>query len=261
MEKEARSRLERRILEEAPRLTRTDSFRFSCHPGVRCFGDCCGDVNIVLTPYDVLRLKNRLGLTSDEFLDRYAVVPFTKEQKLPAPLIRMREDEKKRCPFLDDGGCSVYEDRPWACRMYPLGFASPAAGSSEEEFYFLLEEEGCLGFSEEKTQTVDEWLVEQGIPAWDEMGSLYKKLAFDDAFAAGKDLSPKGIEMYWMALYDLDRFRRFVFESTFLSRFDVPESLTESIREDDTELLRFAFRWLEFALFGRPTMTFAEHES
>ena len=39
------------------------------------------------------------------------------------------DNEKKSCLFLDleNGGCQVYEDRPWACRMYPLGMAIPPA--------------------------------------------------------------------------------------------------------------------------------------
>ena len=32
------------------------------------------------------------------------------------------------------------------------------------------------------------------------------------------------------------------------------EELIEELREDDEALLRFAFRWLRFALFGEPTM-------
>ena len=58
-----------------------------------------------------------------------------------------------------------------------------------------------------------------------------------------------------MACYDLDRFRRFVFESTFLQRFEVEPELVERMRGDDEELLRFAFRWLRYALFAEPTMT------
>ena len=37
-------------------------FRFACHPGVVCFTECCRDLKLLLTPYDVIRLKNRLGL-------------------------------------------------------------------------------------------------------------------------------------------------------------------------------------------------------
>ena len=39
-------------------------FQFQCYPGVSCFTQCCRDVTIVLTPYDVLRLKNCLKMSS-----------------------------------------------------------------------------------------------------------------------------------------------------------------------------------------------------
>ena len=45
-----------------------DTFRFSCSPVVVCFNECCRDLNQFLTPYDILRLKNHLGLSSGEFL-------------------------------------------------------------------------------------------------------------------------------------------------------------------------------------------------
>jgi len=51
-----------------------EAFQFNCAPGVSCFTQCCQDVTIVLTPYDVLRMKNALEIPSGEFTD--------KEQKL-----------------------------------------------------------------------------------------------------------------------------------------------------------------------------------
>jgi len=32
------------------------------------------------------------------------------------------EQFKPQCPFLDDGRCSIYDNRPLSCRMYPLSF-------------------------------------------------------------------------------------------------------------------------------------------
>jgi hypothetical protein len=62
------------------------------------------------------------------------------------------------------------------------------------------------------------------------------------------------MEMFFMACYDLDAFRRFVFESSFVKRFALAPELLERLRHDDMELLRFAFRWLRYCLFGEPTM-------
>lgn len=253
---DGRAELEKKILGEAPRLSLDDKFKFSCHPGVSCFGNCCGDVNIVLTPYDVLRLKNRLGMTSTEFLDQHTILPFTKDQRIPAPLLRMQENEKKSCFFLSEKGCGVYEDRPWACRMYPVGYAAPGKSSgTEEAFWFLLEEEGCHGFEEDRVQTIREWISDQGMEKYDEMGELYRALAVDDYLESEGDLDPKKMQMFFMGTYDLDTFRRFVFGSTFLDKFDVDADEVERIREDDEALMKFAFHWLQYSLFGKPTMT------
>jgi hypothetical protein len=60
--------------------------------------------------------------------------------------------------------------------------------------------------------------------------------------------------MYYMALYDLDRFRRFVFETRFLSLFDLDEARIDALRTDDEELLELAVEWLAFSLFQRKAM-------
>jgi len=46
-------------------------FRFSCSPEAVCFNECCRDLNQALTPYDVLRLKRKLGISSQHFLQQY----------------------------------------------------------------------------------------------------------------------------------------------------------------------------------------------
>ena len=64
-----------------------------------------------------------------------------------------------------------------------------------------------------------------------------------------------------MGCYDLDRFRQFVFESSFLDRFELEDDLVEQIRSDDEALLRFAFRWLRFAIFAEPTLKARDTEA
>jgi len=75
--------LKTRILEDAPRLAPEDKFSFSCHPGVSCFNHCCADINIVLTPYDIIRLKNRLGITSPEFHEKSPWCPSARKSTSP----------------------------------------------------------------------------------------------------------------------------------------------------------------------------------
>ncbi len=251
-------RLKEAILKEYPRMTKDDTFTFKCHPGVPCFNQCCRDVNIFLTPYDILRLKNNLGITSSEVLSKYTISPFDKNLPYPVVMLKMEEDETKRCPFVTDQGCGVYGDRPWACRMYPLGLASPGEQNEEltEEFYFLLEESMCKGFGEDHKQTVAQWLAEQGIEEYNEAGEEFKAITLHKFFQEkDKKLSPQKIEMFFTACYNIDKFRDFLFKTSFFDKFEVDDQTQKQIKEDDRALLRFAYRWLRFALFAEPTMT------
>jgi hypothetical protein len=252
-----REPLQERILADYPRLGPDDTFQFGCHPGVSCFNQCCGDVNIFLSPYDVLRMKRRLGMNSTDFLEKYALLPVHKDMKTPVVVLRMKDDEAKTCPFLTDGGCGIYADRPWPCRMYPLGLAAQKDtpdGWRGERFYFLLREGGCRGFDEPQRWTVRQWLDDQEIDPYDAWGEQYKELTLHDYFQQGGSLSPEKMHMLFTACYDLDKFREFVFLSTLLQRFEVDEDFVEEMRYDDEGLLRFALQWLRFSLFGEPTV-------
>jgi hypothetical protein len=67
--------------------------------------------------------------------------------------------------------------------------------------------------------------------------------------------------MFHMACYDLDTFRTFIFESSFRDRFELEPELEEQLATDDEALLRFAFRWLRFAMFAEPTMKAREQST
>ncbi|MBU1320657.1 MAG: YkgJ family cysteine cluster protein [candidate division Zixibacteria bacterium] len=249
--------LKKAILDEYPRLAQDSSFTFRCHKGVSCFNDCCGDVNIFLTPYDIIRLKNRLGIASGELIAKHTISPFDENLRYPVVMLKMQDNEKKSCPFVSEQGCTVYEDRPWSCRMYPLGLASPKDGSDEldKEFYFLLQEGVCKGFQEKRKQTVSDWIKDQGIAEYNELGDLFKDIALHEGLQKDGGMTPEKIEMFFMVAYDIDKFHNFIFKSTFLDKFEVDDETRQKIEKDDVELLKFGFNWLRFSLFGEKTMT------
>lgn len=255
--KDDRQKLAEKIMQDCERLGPKDKFKFGCHPGVPCFNQCCADVNIFLSPYDVLRLKKRLGMTSTEFLDKYAILPVQKDMKTPVVVLKMNDDEAKSCPFLTDQGCGVYNDRPWPCRMYPLGLATSKDtddGWQGDRFYFLLQEDVCQGFKEPREYTVDQWIEDQGIEDYDRWGEGFKELTLHKYFEEGGELTPEKMHMLFTATYDLDRFREFVFDSTLLQRFEIDEDFVNEMRSDDEALLHFAFLWLRFSIFGEKTV-------
>ncbi len=249
-------KLKETILKEFPRLDKESKFKFNCHKNISCFNKCCSDVNIFLTPYDVIRLKNRLKISSQEFLDKYTLLPIDEKQNHPVVMLKMKNDENKTCHFVGENGCTVYEDRPWSCRMFPLGVASPKdpGENGDGEFYFILEEPVCKGYEEDRSLTVDEWMTDQNVKEYTEMGEYFKEISLHDYFKKGKKLEPAKLEMFYTVCYNIDKFREFVFDSTFLKRFEVDEEVVNKIKEDDKELLLFGFNWLKYCLFGEKSM-------
>lgn len=254
-DEKAFARFKEHILKDGPRMGLNDKFQFRCHPEVSCFNRCCHDVNIFLTPYDIIRLKKKLGMTSGDLLDRHCIIPFSKEMRFPVVLLKM-SGEGKGCPFLKEpGGCSVYEDRPWSCRMYPIGraAASEEAGGEQASFYFLLKEEFCEGHRETHEWTVAEWMDNQGVTEYDAMGRIFQDLAQEKRFAE-MDLKPEQMDMLFMATYDLDKFRRFVTGTKFLKMFDLSDERVEAIKKDDVELMKLGYAWIRFAFWKDKTL-------
>jgi len=231
-----------------------DSFRFNCHAGLKCFTQCCRDITIFLTPFDILQLKNALGVPSESFLPQYTMKMIS-DSGLPVVLLKMRDDEEKSCPFVTPQGCQVYAHRPWACRVYPLQPESTKiTEKTNKAFFSVMDVPFCLGLFEESISTVEAWKVSQGIPIYEEMEKIFKRITMND-FLAGKKIENRKIqEMYYMAAYDLDRFKRFVFESTFLDRFEIESDERDRIRHADVALYKFAMKWLQYGLIGQDVL-------
>lgn len=227
-------------------------FKFLCHKGVSCFTECCRDINITLTPYDIILLKKRLGLTSDEFLAIYTEPQLLEKTDLPVVTLKQLNDERKSCPFVRDDGCIVYSDRPTVCRYYPLGVASLShkEGADDEGFYFFINEPHCCGFEEKKEWTVKEWRIDQGVDIHDEVNAGWTDLIVKKrSFPKNIQLTEKSKSMFFMASYNLDQFKKFIFESTFLKRYEIPEETVSKIEQDELELLNFGMKWLHSIFF------------
>ena len=167
----------------------------------------------------------------------------------------MRADEEKKCPFVSSEGCTIYEDRPWSCRMYPLGLASSKTEFDGEEFCFIADDESlCLGFKEDKEWTVKDWMLDQEVDIYNRNSEAYMQLTLHKSFQEGKELGPAKIQMFYQTCYNLDKFRINLFESSFFDRFEVSEETREGIKTDDEALLDFGIKWLRFALFAENTL-------
>jgi len=237
---------------ETNRLGLKSKFKFECHKGVKCFTKCCRGINIVLTPYDIIRLKNRLALSSEEFMAIYTTPQLFEKTDLPVVTLKMTEDDQQSCPFVRDDGCILYEDRPTTCRYYPLGVASLShkEGADDQDFFFFVHEPHCLGFEEEKEWSVKEWREDQGVDFQDEINADWTDLVVRKrSFPANVKLTEQSKQMFFMVSYNSDKFKKFVFESSFLDRYEVDDETLKTIKEDEVELLKFGLKWLKGVLF------------
>ncbi len=226
-----------------------DRFQFTCQPGMACFTRCCANLNLVLTPYDIVRLKRTLGISAEAFLDRFTQV--SSDGTCGLPVVRLRMDpDTGRCPFVSADGCTVYADRPGACRLYPLGQALKEVGGHLQRRYFAIRESYCLGWDQGRVWRVTDWLADQGLEAYQQMNLPFLRLSTGRPLIAFKNFGQRQLQMYFMACYNLDAFRQFVAGSSLKRRFALNDELCQRLQEDDETLLYFAGRWLEFALFG-----------
>lgn len=248
---------------EPRKYTADSTFKFACHKGMKCYTHCCRDLNIILTPYDIIRMKNRLGLTCDQFLAIYTKAEMLARTKLPVVTMKMLDDDKKSCPFVTPQGCIIYEDRPVTCRYYPLGMASFREQEIEptgEDFYFMVRESHCLGFRADKEWTVNEWRKDQGVEPYDEVNHGWMEFMLrKKSFGFQAELSEESRAMFFMVTSNADKLRRFIFESSFLDKHHVDKNILEQIKTDEVALLKFGFDWLQSALFGADKVKLKDH--
>lgn len=235
-------------------LTSDRTFRFFCHPDIPCFNACCRDLNHYLTPYDILRLKTALELRSQEFLDTYTECHKGPQTGLPVVSLRMVREDDYACPFVSPGGCTVYKDRPGACRTYPLGrmVARKPGEHTCRESFFLIRESHCLGFQEDREWTVAEWKKNQDLEPFNRMNDLMMEIVSLNNKCQRK-LGPEERDLFHMACYDLDRFRDFARqERSWEDIASNQENMSERLLSDDLALIRFGIDWIKSRLFGDP---------
>ena len=107
----------------------------------------------------------------------------------------------------------------------------------------------CLGVEEAQEWAISEWLEDQGIDTYNRKNEQYNSIVSNSLFNEVKELTWEQSQMLYVALYDLDRFRKLIFNSTFFDRFDIKEALKQKIKANDEDLLKFGYDWLRFSLF------------
>jgi Fe-S-cluster containining protein len=142
-----------------------------------CFNACCKNAAVTLAPYDIVRLKRRLGMSSTDFLPKHAV-PFQMDAD-GMPGVKLKTKDEGACLLLDgDEGCSVYSDRPTVCRYYPVNLIAlwEKDASEAKQRYSLVREEHCMGHEEDRTISIADYSAEQGCESYDELNREWYEL-------------------------------------------------------------------------------------
>ncbi len=218
------------LIDNERRLGLEDTFRFSCHPGLSCFNMCCRSLTLILMPYDIVRLKNCLGMSSTEFLEKYTEWHVGAATGLPVVTLKPENDA---CPFVTEKGCSVYSDRPASCRLYPL----VRMRSPEEEYYHIVYEDFCEGHRQQKEWSVKEWIEDQGAEIYNRMNDVFMELVLG-LYSSGKRLDEEEMAKFYTACYDVDMLRRVSDEFGCEVKEDDVEQMLEGIELMKRELLK-----------------------
>ncbi len=230
--------------------------RFHCHKGISCFNACCKKAEVMLTPYDIIRLKQHLGMNGSDFLKTYTL-PFEMDADKMAG-VKIRPDDQGACPFVTPEGCSVYADRPTACRYYPIGHLAMHAKDAPHEttHHVLVKEPYCRGHDEDRTISIAAYRQEQDLEIYDAMNQDWLQLILKKKSAGPTVGKPPelSLHLFFMACFDQDRFRRFVLSESFRNSYDLDDSLFRELETDDIALMKFGFRFLRQVLFAERSL-------
>jgi Fe-S-cluster containining protein len=232
-------------------LSLHSSFTFHCHVGLACFNQCCRTPTIVLSPYDILRLKQYLGITSGEFLKRYTRRETELRSNLPLIFIDAYRATGSGCPFLGPSGCTVYPHRPAACRLFPITMGSQLTEQGIVDYYFCRKLDYCQGFASDVQWTVASWKANQGFAEYDQGRREWLEILLRQGLKEPPQVSVRIHNLFATLAYDLDHFRRLISEPAFLKAHvdDLDGQTLDYLKKNDLALLKFSYRFLKSVLF------------
>ena len=147
---------------DVPPLLESDVLELSCGPD-GCDANCCtSGPPIVLNPYEISRICAAAGLTYEDLLD---IVESDRADGFP--IIMLPRDPA--CRFRTENGCSIYEARPLACRLFPLG----RVFHNGRSHMVLPGRNRCAGFVHAPARTVADYLKDQNTQIYIEMADMW----------------------------------------------------------------------------------------
>jgi hypothetical protein len=113
------------------------------------------------------------------------------------------------------------------------------------EYFTLLKEPHCQGLNQFKFQTVKEWMESQGLEIYNEMNDMLMEIISLKNIRMPGPLDARFQSKFQTALYDLDLFKKYLFEQALGADQLLDSQPLTVIKNDEIELLKFSHRWIK----------------
>ena len=150
MKKQKMKRTIRIAGSDAVALGPSDPIQLSCGTA-GCSSNCCANgPHIILNPYEIALICRAAGMSYEDLLD---IVETDRVNGFP--LVMLPRDPA--CHFWTETGCRIYEARPLACRLFPLG----RVFENGHSFIVLPDRNRCSGIDPAPARRLVDYLREQ----------------------------------------------------------------------------------------------------
>lgn len=187
-------------------------------------GQCCINSKPKLNPYDILILSKKLKISMAKFLQKYAYVRI-EDDKFPTAYLKTSGS----CPFLENNRCSVYEFRPFTCRLFPLGVYQ----NSSIQYYYV----NSMNPNHAKTSTkvsIEEFLSKNLNEEHEEIAREWTKFKIILRNSKAPCSDKKFLDTLFRVLYLFDE-------------PDVMKGMEKMIGRPSEDYIEFFFQAMEFA--------------
>ena len=215
----------REIYENLDKLTIGPDEAFKFH--FTMCGKCCVHrEDIILTPKDLFRMAKKLGITPDEVVRDYCDTYVGDTSRFP--IVKLKSvGADRHCPLLKDNKCSVHEEKPVVCAMFPIGRTISVEGDdlpntriTPDKIRYIFVNPGCGDDSE--THTVREWFGEFGLSMEDEYFIRWQRALNSISMSLRgleKKLDVELMHPVWNAVY-LAIYLNYDMNGGFMEQFD-----------------------------------------
>lgn len=127
---------------------------------------CCTNMEIFLNPFDILQISIKTNMTTSEVIDKYILFLEDKETGLRRPILK--NARIGLCSFNENKLCTIHDNRPLSCRLFPLA-------RIDGQFY-LQKAEFCKGLKEENYIELKDYLIEDNGKDYNNSTELYHEI-------------------------------------------------------------------------------------